>query len=156
MYFALHLLFGADIMDQIHKQVQVFLHSCNTTSLEEVETRALADFGELQKRVERGEWITTPSAWVEIPEKNNDGRKRLVSGGGARRSIPGGEKLGQQQNMEDGRNPDMDPRIRAMEILREFFCGTNRDIITCLKGEVDREVCINFHSKGNCTRDFSQ
>ena len=27
-------LFGADLMDRIHKRVQVFLHSCNTTSIE--------------------------------------------------------------------------------------------------------------------------
>ena len=31
--FARDPLFGADIMDRIHKRVQVFLHSCNTTSI---------------------------------------------------------------------------------------------------------------------------
>ena len=39
--FARDPLFGADLMDHIHKRVQVFLHSCNTTSIEEVESRAL-------------------------------------------------------------------------------------------------------------------
>ena len=58
--FAGHRLFRADIVDWIHKQVQVFLHSCNTTSLEDVEMGALAEFGELQRRLERGEWITPP------------------------------------------------------------------------------------------------
>ena len=47
-------LFGADLMDHIHKRVQVFLHSCNTTSIEEVESGALGEFRGLQKRVERG------------------------------------------------------------------------------------------------------
>ena len=40
-------LFGKDIVDIIHKHVQILLQSCNTTSLEEVETGALAEFGEL-------------------------------------------------------------------------------------------------------------
>ena len=29
-------LFGADLMDRIHKKVQVFLHSCNTTAIDNV------------------------------------------------------------------------------------------------------------------------
>ena len=36
-------LFGADLMDHIHKGVQVFLHSCNTTAIEDVESGALAE-----------------------------------------------------------------------------------------------------------------
>ena len=71
--------------------MQVFLHLCNTTSLEDVETGALAEFGELQKRVERGEWTTTPSDWVDMPVQKNDGRRILESGGGAGRSGSGGE-----------------------------------------------------------------
>ena len=65
--FARDHIFGADLMDRIHKRVQVFLHSCNTTSIEEVESGALADFGGLQKRVERGEWLTSTPVWVERP-----------------------------------------------------------------------------------------
>ena len=38
--FARDPLFGADLMDRIHKRVQVFLHSCNTTAIEEVESGA--------------------------------------------------------------------------------------------------------------------
>ena len=61
--FAREPLFGADIMDRIHKRVQVFLHSCNTTANEEVESGAMAEFGGLQKRVERGEWLTSTPVW---------------------------------------------------------------------------------------------
>ena len=46
-------LFGADLMDRIHKRVQVFLQSCNTTAIEHVESVALEEFRGLQKRVER-------------------------------------------------------------------------------------------------------
>ena len=47
-------LFGANLMDRIHKRVQVFLHSCTTTAIEDVESGALEEFWGLQKRVERG------------------------------------------------------------------------------------------------------
>ena len=42
-------------MGQIHKRVQVFLHSCNTTAIEELESGALAEFGGApEKGGERG------------------------------------------------------------------------------------------------------
>ena len=53
--FARDPIFGADLMDRINKSVQVFLHSCNTTSIKEVELVSLGEFRGLQKRVERGE-----------------------------------------------------------------------------------------------------
>ena len=53
--FVRYSLFGADLMDIIHKRVQVFLHSCNMASIKEVESGALEDFRGLQKRLERGE-----------------------------------------------------------------------------------------------------
>ena len=55
-------LFGADLMDRIHKRVQVFLHSCNMTAIEDVESGALEEFRGLQKRVERGKWLTSMPA----------------------------------------------------------------------------------------------
>ena len=53
--FARDPLFGSDLMDRIHKRVQVFIHSYNTTAIKEVESGALAEFGGLQKKLERGE-----------------------------------------------------------------------------------------------------
>ena len=47
--------FGADLMDRIHKGMQVFLHSCNMNTIEYAELEALAEFGGLQKKgIERG------------------------------------------------------------------------------------------------------
>ena len=56
-------LFWTDLMYRIHKRVQVFLHSCNTTAIEEVESGTLEEFWGLQKRVERGEWMTSMPTW---------------------------------------------------------------------------------------------
>ena len=53
--FARDPLFGADFMDRIHKHAQVFLHSCNTNIIEVMESGGLAEFGGLQKNVERWE-----------------------------------------------------------------------------------------------------
>ena len=69
-------LFGADLMDRIHKRVQVFLHSCYTTAIEDVESGTLEDFWGLQKRVERGEWLTSVPAWVERPAPREEGRRK--------------------------------------------------------------------------------
>ena len=74
--FVGHRLFGSDIVDRIHKRVQVFLHSFNTTSLKDVESGSLVEFVELQRWVERCEWITTTPAWVEIPAQRSDGRRK--------------------------------------------------------------------------------
>ena len=60
-------LFGSYLMDRIHICVQVFLHSCNTTDIEEVQSGALAEFGSLQKKVERGVWLTSTQVWVDWP-----------------------------------------------------------------------------------------
>ena len=50
--FAGNLLFGGYHMDWIHKQVQVFLYSCNTMCLDGVDMGALSEFGEIPRRVE--------------------------------------------------------------------------------------------------------
>ena len=52
-------------MDRIHKRVQVFLHSCNMTSTEEVELGALVEFGGIQKKVYRVEWLTLTPGWMD-------------------------------------------------------------------------------------------
>ena len=67
-------LFGANIMDLIHKRVQVFLHSCNTTAIEEVDSGALAEFGGLQKKLERGGWLTSTPVWVDRQAPKEEGR----------------------------------------------------------------------------------
>ena len=46
-------LFVSGIVDLIHKMFHVFIHSCNTTSLNDVKTRAISEFRELQRQVER-------------------------------------------------------------------------------------------------------
>ena len=51
--FAKDPLFWEDLMDRIHKRVQVFLHSCNTTFIKNMELGNLAEFGGMQQKVER-------------------------------------------------------------------------------------------------------
>ena len=89
--FARDPLFGADLMDRIHKRVQVFLHSCNTPAIQDVESGALAEFGGLQKKVERGEWLTSTSVWVDRSVQKEEGRQKYDGHGmGARPSGGGG------------------------------------------------------------------
>ena len=74
-------LSGAYMMDIIHNRVQVFLHSCNTKSIKEVEKGALEEFRGLKKRVERGEWITSTPVWVKRLEMKEEGRRKLDGNG---------------------------------------------------------------------------
>ena len=72
-------------MDRIHKRVHVFLHSCNTTAIKEVESGALEEFRGIQKRVERGKWMKSMPVWVEQPEPQEEGRRKSEgNGNGAR------------------------------------------------------------------------
>ena len=65
--FARDPLFGAYLMDRVHKRVRVFLHSCNTTAIEDVELGALAEFGGIYKKVDIGEWLASTPVWVDRP-----------------------------------------------------------------------------------------
>ena len=60
-------IFRAYLMDCIQKCVQVFLHSCNATAIDDVESGALVEFVGLQKKVDRGEWLTLTQGWVDLP-----------------------------------------------------------------------------------------
>ena len=59
--------FGADLVDWVHKQVQVFLQSCSTAYLDDVETGALSELGKIYQCVEQGECNTSTPIWVELP-----------------------------------------------------------------------------------------
>ena len=69
-----------------------------------------------------------------MPVQKSDGRRKLESGGGSGGGGLGGDGLGQQIKREEEINPDVDPCLRVMERLREFFCKNNREDIMCPKG----------------------
>ena len=107
--FARDPLFKADLMDRIHKRVHVFLHSCNTTAIKDVELGGLAEFGGIHKKVERGEWLTLMPLWVDWPAQKEEGcRKSDRNGNGAR---PSGGEGGCDAIFNHG----IDPQLRIME-----------------------------------------
>ena len=111
-------IFGADFMDRIHKLVQVFLHSCNTTYIEYVESGALAEFGGLQKNLERGEWLTSTPVWVNSPEKKDEGRRKSDGHGMGEMSIGG------RDGIDALFNNRVDPQLRFMERLGDMTAAT--------------------------------
>ena len=132
--FARYPLFGADLMDRIYKRVQVFLHSCNTTAIEEVELGALEEFRGLQKRVERGEWMTSIPVWVEQPALREEGRRKS------------------EGNRTGARNHGVDPQLRISEnlvILTQVECSEN---LRLRMGADGTEICLRYISKGECDR----
>ena len=59
-------IFRADILDIIYKRVHIFLHLCNTPSLNAVDIGALLEFVEFQRQLEWFEWTTTTPTWAEL------------------------------------------------------------------------------------------
>ena len=141
--FTRNPLFVVDLMDCIHKYVQVFLHSCNTTTIEDVEFGDLEEFGGLQKKVERGEWLTSTSVWLDRPSKKEEGRRKLDRNGmGARPSGGGGES-------DAIFNYKIDPQLHIMERLGDIKGSARSENLGILLAADVREICLRFLSKGN-------
>ena len=77
----------------IHKRVKMFSQSCNTTSIEDMDLGALAEFGKLHKKMERGEWLKMTWLWVDRPTPKDKGQRKTdgnrsgycIGGGGCGR-----------------------------------------------------------------------
>ena len=112
--FARDPLYGADLIDRIHKRVQVFLHSCNMTAIEDVDSGSLIEFWGIHKKVEIGEWLTSTPVWVDRPAQKEEGlRKSDGHGTGARPSDGGG---GRDAVLNHG----VDPQLRIMERIGDM------------------------------------
>ena len=107
-------LFTANMVDRIHKRVQIFLHSCNTPCLYNVVTGALLYFRELQRCVERVKWMTSIPISMELTTKKKDGGRNSDIGRGGR---PGQAK----QKMEAEKNRKTEPHLSVIENFRKLF-----------------------------------
>ena len=125
-------------MDRIHKRVQVFLHYCNTTVIEEVESGTLEEFWGLQKRVDRGEWMTYMPAWVYRPAPQEEGRRKSEgTGNGAR-------------------NHGVDPQLRIRKNLGILTQVAHQENLRLPMGANGREICLRYISKGECDRSCTR
>ena len=130
--------FGADLMDRIHKRVQVFLHSCNTTAIEDVESGALEEFRSLQKRVERGEWLASMPALVDRPAPWEEGRRKSEgTGNGAR-------------------NHGVDPQLCISENLGIITKFARQENLRLPIGANGTEICLHYISKEECDRSCTR
>ena len=128
-------------MYRIHKRVQVFLHSFNTTEIEEVESGALADFGGLQKKVERGEGLASTPVRVERPAHKEEGLRKL-----------GGNGFGARQSGGGGRggtifNHGIDPQLRIIENMGNMTLAACSENLRIPLGADGRDICLRFRSK---------
>ena len=144
--FAKDPLFGADLINRIHKRVRVFLHSCNTTSIKDVESGALPEIGGLQKKVERGEWLTTTQSWRYHPTpKEERQRKPDGHGRGYRLSIG----VGGQDSIH---NIGVDPQLWIMEKLGDITAAARSEKLIFPFSEDGMDICLRYHTKGECIR----
>ena len=142
--FARDPLFKAYLIDRIHKCVQVLLHSCNTTAIEDVGSGSLAKFEGLQKKVERGEWLTLTPVWVDRPLQKEEGRRKLDRHGTGTKPSGGG----------GGRNAifnhGIDLQLRIMERLGNMTGAACLENLRIPLAADVREICLHFLSKGDC------
>ena len=131
-------LFGEDLMDWIHKRVQVFLNSCNTTAIEDVESGALEEIRALQKRVERGEWMTSMPEWVKIPAPQEEGRRKS-------------EGVGNR-----ARNYGVDPQLCIRKNLGIITRFVRQENLRLSMGDDGREIYLRYISKGECDRSCTR
>ena len=136
--FARDPLFGEDLMDRIHKRVQVFLHSSNTTAIEEVKSGALEEFRGLQKKLERGEWVTSMTVWVERPAPREEGRRKSEGNG------------------HGVRNHRVDLQLHISEILGILTQVARSENLCLPMGADGREICLRYISEVKCDRSCTR
>ena len=98
-------------MDCIHKRVQIFLNYCNTTVIEDVDLGSLAEFGRLQMKVERGEWLTSTPVWVDRPAQKEEGDQKYDGHG------MGARPIGRGGGRDTVFNHGVEQQLRIMETL---------------------------------------
>ena len=102
----------------------------------------MEEFRGLQKRVERGEWLTSMPLWVERPAPREEGRQKS-----------GLNRIGAQQ---DGRGVregtvfshrvDLQLRIsNNLGIMTKVACTENLRLPV---GAYGREICLQYRSEG--------
>ena len=137
-------------MDRIHKPVQVFLHYVNTAAIEDVESGGIKKCGGLQKRVERGYWLTLTPVWVDRPAQNEEGRRKSdVHGMGARTSDGGGGR-------DTVFNYGVDLHLKSMDGIGDMTSAARSENLHIPLAEDVREICLHFLSKRYCIRSFTR
>ena len=115
-----------------------------------MESGALSEFGGLQKKVERGEWLTLTPVWVERPAQKGEGRRKsdrngfgaMPSGGGGRRNTIFNYRI--------------DPQLRIMGNMGNMQVAAHSENL-CIPLEADgREICLRFSSKGDCVKSCTR
>ena len=144
--FARDPLFGAYLMDRIHKRVQVFSHSCNTTAIEDLELGNLLEFGGLQKKVERGEWFTLTPVWVDRPSQKEEVCRK--SDGHNIGAMPSGRGI----VIDAVFKHEVDPQLRIMERLGDMTSTARLENLRIPLAADGRDICLRFLSKGDCIR----
>ena len=139
-------LFRAELIDRIHKSVQVLLYSCNMTSIEDVESGALEDFGGLHKKLKREEWSTKTLVWVDRHTPKEEGRQKLdIYGIRSRMSNGGGGRYLVH-------NIGVDPQLRLIERIGELISAAHSEKLCCPMVADGREIFLQYYARGKCVR----
>ena len=97
---------------------------------------ALTEFGGINKKLERGEWLTSTPGWVDRPAPKEEGQRKSDGHGiGARKSSGVG---GRDVVFNNG----VDPHLRIMERLGEMTAAAHSKNLRCPLAADGREICL--------------
>ena len=100
------------------------------------------EIGGLQKKLERGEWLTSTPAWVDRPDQKEEGRCKYERHGmGASPSRGGGGR-------DAVFNHGLDLQLRIMERHGGMTGVARSENLRIPLAEDGREICLRFLSKG--------
>ena len=111
-----------------------------------MESGALAGFGGIQKKVERGEWFTSTLVWLDRPAQKDEGRRKSDRHG------MGASPSGRGVERDALFNHRVDPQLRIMEKIGYMTVGARSENLRTSLAEDDREIFLPFISKGDCIR----
>ena len=100
--------------------------------------------------MERGEWLTSTSVWVERPAPKEEGLQKSDGNGlGASQSGRGGEG-------GSVFNHGVNPQLRIIENLGSMTQAACTENFRLPVGADGREICLCFSSKGDCNRSCTR
>ena len=120
------------------------------TAIKYVELGDLAEFGGLQKKVERGEWLTSTPVWVDRPVQKEEGL--LKSDGNGMVAMSSGNGGGRNAIFNHG----IDLQLQIMERLSDMKRATRSENLRIPLVADGREICLLFLSKRDCIRSCTR
>ena len=101
----------------------------------------LAEFGGIQKKLERGEWLNSTPVWVDQPAQKEEGHRKSDGNSFGGRPSGGGGRCNTIFNH------GIDLQLQIMERLGDMTGASRSEKLRIPLAEDGRDICLRFISK---------